>query len=249
MSQAASTLERDGVVILDALLSSSQLAAARDGVEWAMANAGGQYRWIKQRTYEWHADHPVFLELIEHPTVLDIARQVLGDDFHLIAAQCSRNTRDDHYAPGVMNFHQDGVFFPQPNRVTAGSATPAHRYGFSAMWTVRDTPLAMGPTEFILRSHLDGDHKYTNDDFPRERLLRRDVPAGSLLLFNHRTWHRGAPNTTSTPRDLITNAYARPEVDKVQILTKQADGSEKYVPCEPLLAGASAIRRQLLRPR
>lgn len=249
MSQATSTFERDGVVIVDRVLTPAQLAAAREGVEWAMASAGGQYRWIKQRTYEWHAEYPVFIEIIEHPLVLDIARQVLGDDFHLIAAQCSRNTRDDHYAPGVMNFHQDGVFFPQPDRVPVGSATPAHRYGFSAMWAVRDTPLAMGPTEFILRSHLDGDRKYTNDDFPRERLLRRDVPAGSLLLFNHRTWHRGAPNTTPTPRDLITNAYARPEVGKVQILTKQADGSEKYAAPDALLVSASAMRRQLLRPR
>ncbi|MCX5662703.1 MAG: phytanoyl-CoA dioxygenase family protein [Planctomycetota bacterium] len=243
--------ERDGVLILDRLLTPAQLAAAQAGVDWAMAHAGGPHRWIKQRSYEWHERHPVFVELIEHPAAIAAARMLLGEDFHLIAAQCSRNTRDDHYAPGVMQFHQDAVFFPKPGRAPAD--VPANRCGFSAMWTLQETPLAMGPTEFIPGSHIQGDRRYGNDDFPAGRssdgLLRRDVPAGSLILFNHRTWHRGGPNTTEQPRDLVTNAYARPEVEKVQILTPRGDGTEAYVPCEPVLAKASLMLSQLLRAR
>jgi hypothetical protein len=42
----------------------------------------------------------------------------------------------------------------------------------------------------------------------------------SLLIFNHKTWHRGTPagNRADGPRDIITNAYARPAIMKTQLL-------------------------------
>lgn len=236
---------RDGLAFAERLLTPAQVAAAGRGVAWAMAHAGGPYAWIKQRTYEWR-EHPIFAELIEHPAVIGFARGLLGEDFHLIAAQCSRNTREDPYAPGAMAIHADEVFYPRPERKAAGVADD--RYSFSAMWYVQDTPLAMGPTEFVPGSHTAG-KRYTDSELTPDRLWRRAIPAGSLILFNHRTWHRGARNATGTPRDLITNAYARPEVEKVQLTVKGEDGRERYAVPEGLLEDASPMLKMLLRKR
>src|SRR5688572_7677853 len=113
--------DRDGFVLVERLMSARDLADARRGVEWAMTNQQGKYTWIKQRTYEWFREHPVFVRLIEHPTVLAFGRALLGDDdMHLIGAQCSRNTKADHYAPGVINIHQDTGLHPLPDRKVPG---------------------------------------------------------------------------------------------------------------------------------
>src|SRR5690242_12935959 len=96
IAKAVNAFDRDGFLLLDGLLEPRQLAAAQAGVAWAMAQAEGPYRWIKQRSYEW-PNHPVFVELIEHPFVVAFAAAFLGKDFHLIAAQCSRNTREELY--------------------------------------------------------------------------------------------------------------------------------------------------------
>jgi len=235
--------ERDGLVLVEGLMTGSQLAAARAGVAWAMEQPPAPYKWIKQRTYEWRREHPIFVELIEHPTVLELAEAVLGPDFHLIAAQCSRNTRDDPYAPGAMVMHSDAVFFPTAER--RRDDVPNHRYGFSAMWYVQDTPLEMGPTELVPGSHLS-DEVVDNDTVDKTTLFSRSVPAGSLLVFNHRTRHRGVFNTSATPRDLITNAYARREVEKVQLTTAMEDGSQRFVVPEGLLPEFSPVIRELL---
>jgi len=239
----AQRFETDGFVLVESLLTPDMLARASAAVAWGIKNREEAYKWIRQRTYEWFEPHPVMVELIEHPLVIDFARATLGPDFHVIAAQCSRNTREDHYAPGAMNIHQDAVFFSPRGQETPG--VPLHRYGFSAMFYLQDTPLEMGPTQLIPGSHQRNE---PHRDGPETDALvwKQGVPAGSLLIFNHRTWHRGAPNQTGTPRDLITNAYARREITKCQIMVKQADGTEKYVPCAPLLASGSALLRQLL---
>ena len=237
------TFERDGFLLIERALDERQLSAAQQGVEWAMQHQTGSYQWIKQRTYEWFREQPIFVELIEHPLVIRLAEVWLGVDFHLIAAQCSRNTREDPYAPGAMQIHADACFFPRPEQ--RESEIEFHRSGFSAMWYMQDTPLEMGPTELIPGSHI-GEQIYQDSAVAVEMLFRRPIPAGSLLFFNHHTWHRGALNNTDTPRDLITNAYARPEIEKSQLTTSQPDGSQLYIECEELLAEASPLLRQLL---
>jgi hypothetical protein len=236
--------DRDGFVLVDRVLDERQLREARAGVEWAMANVAGNYRWIKQRTYEWVHEHPIFVELMGYPLVMEFAGRVLGEGFHLIGAQCSRNTREDMYAPGVTNIHQDACFFPARERELPG--VQPHHYGFSAMWYLQDTPLEMGPTETAPRSHLT-DRVYTNADLQEHQIWRRAIPAGSLLIFAHRCWHRGALNHTDRPRDLITNGYARRAVDKVQLTSRGPDGVIAYREPRELMASFSPAVRDLLR--
>ena len=73
-------------------------------------------------------------------------------------------------------------------------------------------------------------------------------PAGSLLIFNHRCWHRGALNHTDRPRDLITNAYARP-VLTLEHLQVTRDGVLAYDEPRELLAVCTPRVREMLKAR
>lgn len=244
MNQLIDNFARDGFILVEHLLDERQIAQAQAGIEWAMQQPLERYKWIKQRTYEWFREHPIFAELIEHPLVMEFATAWLGPEFHLIAAQCSRNTRDDHYAPGVMKAHQDDVFFPAPEKRAAG--VPDIRYGFSAMWYAQDTPLEMGPTELVRGSHISGKN-YRDIEPSESELFRQPIAAGSLLIFSHYTWHRGAQNHLEQPRDLITNAYARPEIEKRHLLSPREGGEDIYILPTELLASASPTMHHLLK--
>lgn len=245
VSDWVAVYQREGLALIDGLLAPEQTAAAAAGVAWAMSQPMAQYKWIRQRTYEWYLRQPVFLVLIRHPGVLEFAAAILGPGYHLIAAQCSRNTRDDPYAPGAMKFHRDACFFAKPGTLAEGVALD--RVGFSAMWYVQDTPLAMGPTELLRGSQIN--LLPVADAAAGLPCFSTAIAAGSLLLFNHQTVHRGRLNATSTPRDLITNAYARPEIGKVQLTVSPADGAAAvYQPPTELLAGNDPVLKQLLQP-
>jgi ectoine hydroxylase-related dioxygenase (phytanoyl-CoA dioxygenase family) len=247
--EVAGALKRDGLALVEGVMTGDQLARAQRGVNWAMENVGG-HKLIKYPSYEWGA-HPVFVKLIEHPLVLGVCDVVLGADRHLIAAQCSRNVKAGFYAPGAASMHNDAVFFPTIKRKVPGVALEG--YSFSAMWYLQDTPLEMGPTQLVIGSHVEYERAYKDEEadglLASGRLFNRAVPAGSLLLFNNRTWHRGRPNQTDLPRDLITNVYALPAVEKVQLLTSPDGGAMRYVVPEGLLATGSEAVRELLRVR
>jgi hypothetical protein len=247
----AQTFEQAGMVLIERLMTSSQIEDARKGVNWALAQPPERYQWIRQRSYEWFNTHPVFVDLIQHPLILEFAETVMGSNFHLIAAQCSRNTKADPYIPKAMIIHRDREFFPKKG--TPPSGIPWYNYSFSAMWYLQDTPLEMGPTQLIPGSHKHD--QFVNDDALKpSQLFSRAIPVGSVLLFSNHILHRGRFNQVDQPRDLINNVYARPEINKAQ-LKHPALNSEQfygpddvYVPCEPLIKEGNAKLKMLLAP-
>ena len=77
---------------------------------------------------------------------------------------------------------------------------------------------------------------------PRKPVLRSGFhPANSSRTQLGLTWHSGRFNKTDPPRDLITNAYALPEIDKVQLTIPLDDKTERYQPCEELIASGSLV--------
>jgi hypothetical protein len=107
--------------------------------------------------------------------------------------------------------------------------TPLHKLGFSAMWYIRDTPLEMGPTQLLRGSHLSPSTRTKEEALNEEQDLLSSpalsvastvVPRGSLLIFNHRLFHRTDPqgNRCTLPRDIITNAYSQHWIRKTQLV-------------------------------
>ena len=86
--------EQDGFLYVPGVLSEGQVAAALRAVEFAYTQPPDDYagkpQWMRPRTYRWHDEHYVFVELLSHPLVVDLARKLIGPHAHAVAAQCSR---------------------------------------------------------------------------------------------------------------------------------------------------------------
>ena len=152
--------ERDGFLFVPSLLSPNQTAAALRGVEFAysapldeinIAPNGNATIWMRQRTYQWHRRHPIFVEMLAHRVVIALANEVLGPGrVHAIAAQCSRinpGAASRERGHIVNTIHADTPFFAVGEgdarqkgdlaalrAIEAMIGAPLHRVGFSAMW-------------------------------------------------------------------------------------------------------------------
>jgi hypothetical protein len=67
-----------------------------------------------------------------------------------------------------------------------------------------------GPTQFIKGSHLFGLH-CTNEraDQHQDKLVSALGPAGTCVIINNQTWHRGSPNTSDKDRYITQVSYAK----------------------------------------
>ena len=94
--------EENGYLYCPAVLSDVQVAAGLAAADFAYTTPqdainlrpddGTGLAWMRQRTYQWHKTHPIFVDLLIHPLVMDIGKAVLGADVHAIAAQVDVGT-------------------------------------------------------------------------------------------------------------------------------------------------------------
>ena len=124
------SLKTDGVTLVENVLSDDHCRALLDGIEWGFQNRQGPFPMLRQRTYEWFREHPILMELLEHPLVIEVADACLGSEYHLICAETSRNVKENHYLAGVKNIHQDQCFFPEDPELLEDIQT--RMYGFTA---------------------------------------------------------------------------------------------------------------------
>jgi ectoine hydroxylase-related dioxygenase (phytanoyl-CoA dioxygenase family) len=67
-----------------------------------------------------------------------------------------------------------------------------------------------GPTQFIRGSHLFGLH-CTNEraEQHQDKIVSALGPAGTCVIINNQTWHRGGPNPSNTDRYVTQITYAK----------------------------------------
>ena len=66
-------MKTDGVTLVENVLSDNHCRALLDGIEWGFQNRQGPFPMLRQRTYEWFREHPILMELLEHPLVIEVA--------------------------------------------------------------------------------------------------------------------------------------------------------------------------------
>mmetsp|Transcript_6547 Transcript_6547/g.25310 ORF Transcript_6547/g.25310 Transcript_6547/m.25310 type:complete len:427 (+) Transcript_6547:140-1420(+) len=126
---------------------------------------------------------------------------------------------------GVQHWHRDtGLLFePKGKRNTHDSAAAAllpqegahlPPYAINVFMPLEDVTQSSGPTEFTLGSHLWSSN-WTEEEMVRERRgipivdKRFYLPAGTAILADYRTLHRGTKNENPTPRLLGMNIWGR----------------------------------------
>jgi len=172
---------------------------------------------------------PLFLDLMEHPSVFPIVREILGHDVSMI-------DNDYYLSPPHSESHAGWHHDVGMERVYH----PRSVLMVKVFWLLSDVAPDGGATAL-----LPGSHRYPPEfTLPRpeipERMpghVRMAHPAGTAWLFNGRVYHAALSNRSPTPRRVLIYNYGH-------FWMKIWPG---YEPSERLLREArTPVRRQLL---
>ena len=172
-------------------------AADHDRVRgWARHDFGLDPDDSNQRVWNVLSRSPVFIDLVEHPIALRLLRSVL--DWPMLLGNISGNITGPGGVAGYL--HADQIFVPEP--------WPQAPQGANAAWCVDDFTAANGATCFVPGSHRLNRLPRSQDE---REAIPMEAPAGSLVVFDSRLWHRTGSNATADARRAaIFGWYTRP---------------------------------------
>ncbi|HTL38377.1 MAG TPA: phytanoyl-CoA dioxygenase family protein [Kofleriaceae bacterium] len=193
--------QRDGYVILERAIDAdaiAELVAALAPYERDRPMGRNAFEGQKsQRVYSLAAKGDAFRRLAEHPRVMALCEQVLLPNFLLSTAQSIRL----HPGEQAQAWHTDDAFYIVPRPRTGTLAV-------SVIWAIEDFTEENGATQIIPGSHLWGmEHPDEREFSPVPAVM----PAGSAIVFDGATWHRGGSNRSATKTRLaISPQYCQP---------------------------------------
>ena len=207
LDRAEADLHEHGICAVAGVLTGDVLREVREELYRAAAAdraRGREQRFLldlphdttNQRVWNVLSRAPVFAELAEHPIALRLLRSVLG--WPMLLGNLSANITGP--GGGEMVLHADQIFVPTP--------WPAEPQGANAAWCVDDFTAANGATCFVPGSHLLHRPPGPGDDATP---VPMEAPAGTLVVFESRIWHRTGHNgTTDQRRAGLFGWYTKP---------------------------------------
>lgn len=195
----------------------------------------------------------VFREAIDHALVRPVLEHVLGPDY-LLSESSAHLTRPGNAA---MALHTDQWWMPPPvmpgergrpaGEITRESAVQgplkksthpiAAPMVTQTMLYVSDFTEANGATRLVPGSHMTG--KQPDQSVPHVvPSIAAEGPAGTIAIWEGRTWHSAGANTSNEIRYGMPTLYAAPQMRTLMNFTL---GTHSHV-----LADASPRLRQLL---
>ena len=172
----------------------------------------------------------VFLDILLKPALHEVVGSVLGEEYLLSAFHA-------HLAHpgGSKAFHTDQFWMPPPTTpekqtlIRPGSISRTGNRGkhvggnalintpsispavvCNAMWMIDDFAAENGATIVVPGSHLSGRQPDESMDLDAN-WVSAEGPAGSIVIFEGRTWHSTGINTTSSPRIGLTTNFCGPQ--------------------------------------
>ena len=105
------------------------------------------------------------------------------------------------------NVSMPGTSLDQPVHADVATSSPAHASVHVTLCEFNETN---GSTELWPGTHRHATEKDDDlEDVARELpSVRANLPAGSLIVRNASTWHRGRTNSTDTPREMLSMFFA-----------------------------------------
>src|SRR6202035_709608 len=171
---------------------------------------------------------PVFLEVLEHPVVLPLVRELMGPDVMMI-------DNDYFITPVGATIHKGWHYdegFP-------GVYHPRSRLMIKVFYVLQDIPQNGGGTVILPGSHVFFGTRPVNTEVPEDMpaSVRMCLPAGSAYLMAGRAYHCVGNNLSELRRKLLIYTYGHKWM-------RIWDG---YLPSERLAAqAATPMCRQLL---
>ena len=178
---------------------------------------------VNQWVYQLINKGDEFQQLALQPAARALATYLLGAD-HLLSSLDAHITYPGNKS---MPLHADQWWMPQPTapgtphgrqgdltRTSGpyGEPTPATvpitpPLAMNMMWMASDFTIANGATRIVPGSHLSGCLPDPSRLYPAVPI---EAPAGSVLVWEGRTWHAAGLNTADHPRFGIVTYYCAP---------------------------------------
>jgi len=208
VERAHHDLAEHGICAITGVLPDEQLRAVRTALYDAAASDRSRQREAKfgldyahddtnQRVWNLLSRSPHFVDLAEHPLAVGLLRSVLG--WPMLLGNISANITGP--GGGEMVLHADQIFMPEP--------WAAEPQGMNVAWCLDDFTEANGATRFV-----PGSHKLNRAPRPDEaaaETVAMVAPAGSIVVFESRVWHKtGFNRTANEHRAGVFGWYTKP---------------------------------------
>ena len=191
------TLERQGYVVLEGLLSPAECQAIRAAVTPLLHHTGrNPFEGLAtQRVYSVLTKTRACDRLVDHPRVRALLDRILAPNYLLSQLQVINIRPGEDAQPP----HPDDGMYPVPR--------PRPPLGAATIWAIDEFTADNGATVLLPGSHRWDDERRPGDS---DTAVPAIMPAGSCLFFIGTLWHGGGANRTTADRLAVTAQYCQP---------------------------------------
>ena len=201
--------DRDGYVVVDDVLSDSDVEALRSATEDPGVRAAQDDKGYADKTVHLLSIttfHPAFMELAKHPAIVDRIRPLIGDDIQIEHTKLA--TKPPAKGMGPFHWHQDFAFFPHTNMSLV-----------AVMVMLDDATSENGCMQIVKGSHKWGllDHMVEGtftgacQEVDRwsdaSRIVNITPKAGGISIHHCLSLHGSEPNLSGKPRRGLVFQY------------------------------------------
>ncbi len=182
-----------------------------------------------ERVYALLAKSPAMAEIIEHPLIISVLDRRLPPNYLLSAALAINVHPGETPQPWHIDDGAGGLGLPRPRKA----------FGISTIWAFDDFTASNGATEVV-----PGSHRWPDGREPRAGdILKVEMTAGSVLVFDGTLLHRGGANNSQQKRLAITPQYCAPGLRQIEnmVLAVPPDAARDYSPRIQSLLGYNVI--------
>ncbi|HWB96380.1 MAG TPA: phytanoyl-CoA dioxygenase family protein [Bryobacteraceae bacterium] len=236
--------DETGFLVLEGVLSKSELQKLNEAIDGLYADHGGDPVTGRMELRNCVAKHPLLLAMADHLTLLPTIVELLGPDIKLRTSELDvrppitpemvegKNARNRWGEPE--QWHIDGPLsgYPDVNGIVPMMEVRAGY--FLTDLTGNDAgQLCVVPGSHRFNFHALEDPALV---IPPEAIFRVEVPAGSAVLFRTGVWHCATPNLSTLTRKVLYYAYTY----------RWIHASDHIAQDEDVLARCNPLQRQLL---
>lgn len=208
LAQGLRNIQEYGLTIVPDVLTGDVLKRTREALYRAAESDRSRGRESKfsldyehdntnQRVWNVLSRDPLFEDMAFHQVAVDYVKAVLG--WPALLGNISANITGP--GGGEMILHADQIFVPEP-----WSTEPQ---GMNVAWCVDDFTEENGATRFVPGSHKL--NRAPREDEADVATVPMAAPAGSVVVFESRVWHKTGHNSTkSETRAGVFGWYTKP---------------------------------------